>query len=169
MNYQIPSYAPINGLQVAYETVGDGFPLLMLHGFPRTRRSWQRISPYLKERFMIIAPDRRGYGDSDRGAPPESYNNAMLASEGIGMIDKLGIDTFMVVGHDKGMPTAARIAADNPDRVLGAVLLDGMPEGANVPRPPMHLSCKHGDTPPLTCGVRSSRTPRTMSMRNSPK
>jgi haloacetate dehalogenase len=136
MNYPTPSYAHINGLRVAYETVGDGFPLLMLHGFPRTHRTWQKISPYLTDRFMIVAPDRRGFGDSDRGAPPESYDNATQASDALGVIDHLGIGDFMVVGHDKGMPTARRIAADNPGRVRGAVLLDGMPEGANVPRSP---------------------------------
>ena len=136
MNHPTPAYAHVNGLRIAYETIGDGYPLLMLHGFPRTRRTWQKASQYLKERFMIVAPDRRGYGDSDRGADPATYDNATQASDALGVMGQLGIGDFMVVGHDKGMPTARRIAADNPERVRGAVLLDGMPEGADVPRRP---------------------------------
>ena len=45
MNQPTPAYAHVNGLRIAYETFGDGFPLLMLHGFPRTHRTWQKISP----------------------------------------------------------------------------------------------------------------------------
>ena len=125
MNYPTPSYAHVNGLRIAYETIGEGFPLLMLHGFPRTHRTWQKISPYLTERFKLVTPDRRGYGDSDRGAPPESYDNATQASDALGVMDELGIGDFVVVGHDKGMPTARRIAADNPRRVRGAVVFKG--------------------------------------------
>ena len=96
MIYPTPSYAHVNNLRIAYETFGNGFPLLMLHGFPRTHRTWQKISVHLKDRFMIVAPDRRGYGDSDRGAPPESYDNATQASDAIGVIDQLGINDFKV-------------------------------------------------------------------------
>jgi pimeloyl-ACP methyl ester carboxylesterase len=134
MSNPTPQYAPVNGIKIAYETAGSGFPLLMLHGFPRTHRTWEKVTPMLAERFTLVTPDRRGYGDSDRGSAPEAYENASMASDMLGVMDHLGIVDFMVVGHDKGMPTARRVAADNPGRVKGAVLLDGMPEDANVPR-----------------------------------
>jgi haloacetate dehalogenase len=134
MSYSTPQYAKINGIRIAFETTGDGFPLLMLHGFPRTHRTWEKVAPMLSQRFTLITPDRRGYGDSDRGSAPDSYDNATMASDMLGVVDHLGINAFVVVGHDKGMPTARRVAADNPERVKGAVLLDGMPEGADVPR-----------------------------------
>ncbi|MDA0799380.1 MAG: alpha/beta hydrolase [Chloroflexi bacterium] len=134
MNYPTPQYAKVNGIRIAYEATGGGFPLLMLHGFPRTHRTWEKVAPLLTQRFTLITPDRRGYGDSDRGSAPDTYDNATMASDMLGVVDHLGIGDFMVIGHDKGMPTARRVAADNAVRVKGAVLLDGMPEGANVPR-----------------------------------
>ena len=134
MTSNAPQYAKINGIRIAYETTGSGFPLLMLHGFPRTHRTWEKVTPILAERFTLVMPDRRGYGDSDRGSPPEAYENVNMASDMLGIMDHLGIGDFIVVGHDKGMPTARRIAVDNENRVQGAVLLDGMPEGADVPR-----------------------------------
>jgi haloacetate dehalogenase len=134
MSYATPQYASVNGIRIAYETVGDGFPLLMLHGFPRTHRTWEKVTPMLAGRFTLIMPDRRGYGDSDRGSAPEAYENSSMASDMLAVMDHLALVDFMVVGHNKGMPTARRIAADNPGRVQGAVLLDGMPEGVNVQR-----------------------------------
>jgi len=134
MNYPAPQYALVNGIRIAYETAGSGFPLLMLHGFPRTHRTWEKMTPMLTERFTLIMPDRRGYGDSDRGSAPQAYENSSMASDMLAVMDHLGIVDFMVVGHDKGMPTARRVASDNSGRVKGAVLLDGMPEGVNLSR-----------------------------------
>ena len=134
MSYATPEYVDINGTRIAYEKTGKGFPVLMMHGFPRTHRTWEKITPMLSERFTLVKPDRRGYGDSDRGGTPENYENMTMATDMLGVMDHLGIEDFLVVGHDKGMPTARRIAVDNPGRVKGAVLLDGMPDGATMPR-----------------------------------
>jgi haloacetate dehalogenase len=128
------NYAEINGIRIAYEVVGSGFPLLMLHGFPCTHRTWEKVTPLLSDRFTVITPDRRGYGDSDRAPDPATYDNVHMASDSMGVLDHLGVGDFMVVGHDKGMPTARRVAADNVGRVRGGVMIDGMPEGADVPR-----------------------------------
>ena len=127
-------YAKINGIRIAYEKVGSGFPLLMLHGFPRTHRTWEKVAPLLVDRFTLITPDRRGYGDTDRAPDPATYDNVNMTADAMGLMNHLGVGDFMVVGHDKGMPTARRVAADNQGRVRAAVLLDGMPEGADVPR-----------------------------------
>jgi haloacetate dehalogenase len=129
-----PQFAEVNGIRIAYEVTGSGLPMLMLHGHPRTHRSWEKVTPLLSSRFTLVKPDRRGYGDSDRGSPPEAYENANMAADAMGLMDHLGFDRFMVVGHDKGAPTARRIAQDHHDRVPGAVILDGMPEGVDVPR-----------------------------------
>jgi haloacetate dehalogenase len=127
-------YASVNGIRIAYEVAGSGFPLLMLHGFPRTHRTWEKVTPFLSERFTVITPDRRGYGDSDRAPDPATYDNVHMTADMMGVLDHLGVGDFMVVGHDKGMPTARRVAADNAGRVRGGVMIDGMPEGADVPR-----------------------------------
>jgi len=128
------TYADVNGIRIAYETTGAGFPLLLLHGFPRTHRTWEKVTPLLSDRFTLITPDRRGYGDSDRAPDPATYDNVHMAADAMGLLDHLGVGDFLVVGHDKGMPTARRVAADSPGRVRGAVMIDGMPEGADVSR-----------------------------------
>ena len=65
-----PLYAEVNGIRIAYDRTGGGFPLLLLHGFPRTRRTWAQVTPALARRFTVVAPDRPGYGDSDRPSDP---------------------------------------------------------------------------------------------------
>ena len=135
MSTQTPQYANVNGIRIAYETAGSGFPLLLLHGFPRTRRTWEKVARALTPRFTMVMPDRRGYGDTDRPADPNAYDNATMTQDAIGLMDHLDLTEFMVVGHDKGAPTARRITAGHQDRVRGAVILDGMPEGVSMPRP----------------------------------
>ena len=129
-----PLYAEVNGIRVAYDRTGDGFPLLLLHGFPRTRRTWAQVTPPLAERFTVVAPDRRGYGDSDRPSDAATYDNVHMVQDALELMQQLGWDEFLVVGHDKGAPVARRLATDYPDRVRGAIIVDGIAEGANVER-----------------------------------
>lgn len=127
-------FATVNGVRTAYETSGSGFPLLLLHGFPRTRRTWEQITPALSERFTVVAPDRRGYGDSERIADPAAYGLAAMAEDAVAVMDHLGHERFIVVGHDKGAPTARRVAADLPERVAGMVQIDSGPQGVGAER-----------------------------------
>ncbi len=127
-------FANVNGVRTAYETTGDGFPLIALHGFPRTRRTWEKVTPALAGRFTVVAPDRRGYGDSERIADPAAYGLASMAADAVALMDHLGHERFLVVGHDKGAPTARRIAADLPGRVVGMVQIDSGPQGVGAER-----------------------------------
>ena len=127
-------FATVNGVRAAYETSGDGFPLLLLHGFPRTRRTWEKAAPALAERFAVVAPDRRGYGESDAPADPAAYALGDMAADAVALMDHLGHERFIVVGHDKGAPTARRVAADLPERVAGMVQIDAAPQGVGKER-----------------------------------
>ncbi len=127
-------FANVNGVRTAYETTGDGFPLIALHGFPRMRRTWEKVTPALAGRFTVVAPDRRGYGDSERIADPAAYGLASMAADAVALMDHLGHERFLVVGHDKGAPTARRLAADLPDRVVGMVQIDSGPQGVGAER-----------------------------------
>lgn len=133
-----PNYAQINGIRVAYDRTGDGYPLIALHGFPRNRKVWSKLTPLLNPRFTVLAPDRRGYGDSDRPADPSTYDNATMARDALALVDRLGWTQFVVVGHDKGAPTAQRLARDHPDHVRALVILDAGPAGygSGTPRDP---------------------------------
>lgn len=127
-----PMFARVNGIRVAYDRIGDGFPLVALHGFPRNRKVWRKIAPLVTSRFTLLAPDRRGYGDSDRPADAATYDNAHMVADTMELIDQQGWRSFVVMGHDKGAPTAQRIAMDHPDRVRALIMLDSGPSGGQA-------------------------------------
>lgn len=131
-------YVQANGIRVAYDRTGSGYPLVALHGFPRNRRVWSKLTPLLESRFTVLAPDRRGYGDSDRPADPAPYDNSTMAQDVLDLAEQVGFGAFIALGHDKGAPTAQRLATDHPDRVRGLVILDGAPAGSRstAPRDP---------------------------------
>src|SRR5690242_15449234 len=110
-------FAQVNGIRLVYDQLGEGFPLVALHGFPRNRKVWRKLTPLLTQRFTILAADRRGYGDSERPPDPSVYDNAHMARDALELADQAGFESFVLVGHDKGAPTAQRIAIDHPDRV----------------------------------------------------
>ncbi|HET8728622.1 MAG TPA: alpha/beta hydrolase [Alphaproteobacteria bacterium] len=109
---------------------GEGPPLLMLHGYPQTHVMWFRIAPALAERFTVVLPDLRGYGDSAKphGDPRhETYSKRAMAGDQIAVMEALGFDTFQVVGHDRGARVAHRMALDHPEKVERLALLDIIP------------------------------------------
>jgi haloacetate dehalogenase len=132
------NFAQVDGIRVSYDRTGEGYPLVALHGFPRNRKVWSKVTPLLTSRFSVIAPDRRGYGDSDRPADPAVYDNATMAQDVLELVGQLGAEPFVVLGHDKGAPTAQRLAKDYPDRVRALVMLDAAPagSGSGAPRDP---------------------------------
>jgi len=135
---EAPHFAQVNGIRVAYDLTGSGFPLVALHGFPRNRKAWRKLTPLLARRFQVLAPDRRGYGDSDRPTDPSCYDNATMSRDVMDLVEHLEWGSFVVLGHDKGAPTAQRIVTDHPDRVRGLIMLDSAPTGArsSAPRDP---------------------------------
>jgi pimeloyl-ACP methyl ester carboxylesterase len=126
--------AHVNGVRLAYERAGQGFPMLLIHGFPRDRRLWRKLVPLLVHRFDTVALDRRGYGESDRPPDPAAYDNRTMAEDVLELARHLEWDRCVVVGHDLGQPVAQRLAADHPDLVAAAVFLDGLPQGAAYER-----------------------------------
>jgi haloacetate dehalogenase len=127
--------ASVNGIRLAYEKTGAGYPLLLIHGFPRDRRLWRRVTPGLAERFSVVAMDRRGYGESDRPQDATGYDNLTMAEDARTLAHSLGWQKFMVVGHDRGAPVAQRLAADRPENITGLVMLDCLPFGLRDERP----------------------------------
>ena len=112
---------------------GDGPPVLLLHGYPQTHVMWHKIAPRLAEDFTMVAPDLRGYGDS--GKPPsdgdhEAYCKRTTAKDQVEVMDKLGFDSFHVVGHDRGARVGYRMALDHPGRVKSFTSLDVVPSQA---------------------------------------
>ena len=122
-------FAQGQGVQIAYERAGTGSPLLLLHGFPQTRRMWRQVIPALAQRFTVITADLRGYGDSHPSSDPSSYDKRTMSEDFLALMTEIGFakERFFVVGHDRGARVTRRMAADHPEHLVGASLLDIMP------------------------------------------
>jgi haloacetate dehalogenase len=116
---------------------GSGPPVVLLHGHPRTHTTWHSVAPLLAERFTVVCPDLRGYGESTT-TPDEAdhrqASKATMASDIVGLMRALGHDAFAVVGHDRGAYVAQRIALDHADRTTHLVILDAVPIGEALAR-----------------------------------
>ncbi len=118
------------GHRLAVRRRGDGgVPLLLLHGFPCTSRIWSHnLLPLAEAGFDVVAPDLRGYGDSDF-APDDFYDFNAFTSDLTGLFDWLGWDRAVVAGHDLGAMIAIDLANRHPGRVDRLVILDdSMPD-----------------------------------------
>ena len=126
------------GATIHVRIAGSGPPLLLLHGFPQTNVIWHKIAPELAKRFTVVAPDLRGYGFSSKPADGENhsgYSKRAMALDQVEVMRALGFDRFAVVGHDRGGRVAWRLAAEQPERVTRAAILDIVPRPyANVTR-----------------------------------
>lgn len=115
---------PVAGGTLAVFELGDGGePVLAVHGITANSHSWLAVARALAGRVLLLAPDLRGRGASSRLPPPygmEAYTSDMLA-----VLDHRGIERAVLVGHSLGAYAVARFAAEHPERVRAAVLVDG--------------------------------------------
>ena len=118
-------------------TGGDGPPLLLVHGWPETWYAWRHVMPALAEEFEVIAVDQRGIGLSDK--PAGGYDTGTQARDLVGLMDALGHPRFSVVGHDTGFTIAYALAADHPERVERAALLEIPGSPGTAPSPPVFV------------------------------
>ena len=111
-----------NGIRLAYVEAGNpkGEPLLLLHGFTDSSRSFSPMVPYLAS-YRLLIPDQRGHGASD--APECCYGASQFADDARLFLDALGIRRAAVTGHSLGSMVAISLAADHPDRVSKVVLI----------------------------------------------
>ncbi len=117
------------GAEIFCRIRGDGPPLLLLHGYPQTGAMWAGIAPRLAERFRVVVPDLRGYGQSS--APEskggEAYAKRVMAADMVRVMQTLGHERFRLAGHDRGGRVAYRLAFDHPAAVERLALLDIIP------------------------------------------
>jgi haloacetate dehalogenase len=109
---------------------GRGDPILLLHGYPQTHVCWHRVAPILAERFTVVCPDLRGFGDSTKPpSDPEhlAYSKRVMAQDQVEVMQSLGFSEFAVVGHDRGARVAHRMALDHAEKVTKLALLDIIP------------------------------------------
>jgi len=135
MSTQIESrFIEANGLRHHYLTAGTGPLVLLCHGFPELSWSWRHQIPALAAAgYQVVAPDLRGYGDTKGPADPRAYTNLDVLGDMVALLDALGEQQAVIVGHDWGSPIAWLAATLRPDRFRAVASLSVM----HNPRMPM--------------------------------
>ena len=109
---------------------GNGPPLLLLHGHPRTHMTWGHVADLLSPHFTIVCPDLRGFGKSFQPVDSEDsrYSSKRAkALDCVALMQALGHRTFAVAGHDRGSYVAFRLALDHPEIVTKVAVIDSIP------------------------------------------
>lgn len=123
-----------SGAEINLVHGGNGPPVLLLHGYPQSHVEWHKVAPILANHHSVVAPDLRGYGDSEK--PPcsdedlNTYCKRTTAQDQVEVMTALGFEQYHLVGHDRGVRVGHRMALDYPDKVRSLISLDVMPSQA---------------------------------------
>lgn len=117
-----------NGVRLHYVTQGEGPLMLMLHGFPEFWYSWRHQIPEFAQDYKVVALDQRGYNDSDKPRDRRAYRMNELVEDVHGVIQGLGYERCILVGHDWGGAVAWNFAYAYPEMVERLIVL-------NLPHP----------------------------------
>jgi pimeloyl-ACP methyl ester carboxylesterase len=131
----------VNGVDLFLTEDGDdgAFPVVLAHGFPELGYSWRHQVPALADAgFRVLAPDQRGYGRSSRPDTVTDYDIAHLTDDLLGLLDDIGEERAIFVGHDWGSMVVWSMAQLHPDRVAGVVGMS-VPFLPRGPMPPVQL------------------------------
>jgi haloacetate dehalogenase len=130
---QIPfetSQVEVSGNTIFLRRYGNGPPILLVHGFPRTSLMWRFLAPKLAENHTVICVDLRAYGRSGIPTSTEDhfpYSKRAMAKELVDVMNKLGFRTFTLIGHDRGGRVSYRLALDHPKNVERLAVFDVIP------------------------------------------
>ena len=119
-------HAKVNGVELVYEVVGSGEPMLLIHGAHIADALQPLVAEPALERFQRIRYHRRGLGGSTRPVEAGPTSIAVQAEDAVGLLDHVGVDRAHVVGHSLGGAIALELAARHPTRVAALVLLEPM-------------------------------------------
>lgn len=111
---------------------GSGIPVILLHGFPDCKELWENQIPALADAgYRVIAPDLRGYGNAPSPLEKEQYSMPILMSDVIGILDKLGLESVHLIGHDFGASLSWQLAKYYEHRFKSLTVLSvGFPGNA---------------------------------------
>jgi pimeloyl-ACP methyl ester carboxylesterase len=124
--------ARVNGIRMHYVTAGQGEPLLLLHGTPKTSFYWHKLIPLLTPHFTVVAPDLRGFGYTDKPPVEEGYDSLTNANDMADLMSQLGHQTFHVHGEDRGAEFAYALAATQRERVKTLSFCEMLLSGAGL-------------------------------------
>jgi pimeloyl-ACP methyl ester carboxylesterase len=128
-----------NGIRMAVHEQGRGPAVIMVHGFPELAFSWRHQFPALADAgYRAIAPDMRGYGQTDAPSAVDAYCMAELVADLEGLLDALGLERAIFVGHDWGAMVLWHMAMLAPERIEKLVILN-IPHFPRAPIDPIEL------------------------------
>ena len=132
-----------DGLSLAYQSFGEGFPVLCIHGFASSGKvNWIEtgwVETLTRAGYRAITLDNRGHGDSDKPTDPELYHPALMAKDAVALLDHLGIERAVILGYSMGARISAFMAYEHEDRVacaifggMGMNLINGLSDGNDI-------------------------------------
>ncbi len=113
--------AKVNGIEMYYETFGEGEPLLMIHGGGATIESWFCQIPEFSKRFKVIATDSRGHGRTNDADGPINFD--LMSADFVALLDQLGLKNVMILGWSDGGVIGLEMAMRRPDLVKKVITL----------------------------------------------
>ncbi|WP_300973535.1 alpha/beta fold hydrolase [Sphingomonas sp. LHG3406-1] len=111
-------------LNVAAAGPEDGPPIILLHGFPESHRTWRGLVPLLADRYRLIMPDQRGFAGSDAPQDKADYATDRIVADLFALVDRLGLDDFTLVGHDWGGAVSWAAALRGDPRLKRLVIVN---------------------------------------------
>ena len=129
----------VNGIELHVAELGNGPPVILCHGFPELWYSWRHQLPALAAAgYRLVAPDMRGYGQSSIPTDVDAYDLRSVCDDMVGLLDDLGEERAVFVGHDWGANVAWQLALAHPARVAAVVGMS-VPFLPRPPAPPVGL------------------------------
>jgi len=120
-------FVTTNGIRMHYVEQGSGPLVVLCHGWPESWYSYRhQIAALAEAGYLVVAPDQRGYGQTDKPEAIESYNILNLTGDIVGLVNSLRVETAVIVGHDWGAPVAWHCALLRPD-IFRAIALLSVP------------------------------------------
>jgi haloacetate dehalogenase len=122
--------AGADGVALNVAAGGSGPPVVLLHGFPQTHLMWRQVAADLAADHLVLCPDLRGYGESDKpdvGPDGRAYAKRTMAADVVAVARAFGHERFALVGHDRGALVAFRAGLDHPGAVTHLAALDVLP------------------------------------------
>ncbi len=133
----------INGIELHVLEQGEGPLVVLCHGFPELAFSWRhQLSALSAAGFRVVAPDMRGYGQSSAPAQIESYDVVTLCGDLCGLLDVLGEESAVFIGHDWGANVVWQLSVLHPERVTAVAGLS-VPFVPRAPAAPIPIMREH--------------------------
>lgn len=116
----------INSISIHYEAIGEGSPLLFVHGLGSSSRDWERQVPVFADSHRVVAVDLRGHGQSEK--PPGPYTIELFSDDVAGLISHLELAPVDLVGISLGGMVSFQLAADHPELIRKLVVVNSLPD-----------------------------------------